>query len=345
MTSNHTQGNDPQLIPNDQAKKRKVDNVPIFSDEKDATFSRFLVVTAKDEQPIKLSIFGIQKLLFCAVGDVKEAKKLRSGSVLIEVRTKQQSETALKMTTWVDQLITVTPHRTLNTSRGIIRCREFRDCDDAEVLGALSGQGVTEIKRIKAKREGVLAPTNTIILTFNAPTPPTSVKAAYMKLDVEPFIPNPLRCFNCQKFGHGKMHCNRKARFLIMYCRASLSRRRCIGISWASTCKLGIGDVRKAPRQILKARFWTRSKGWRYESRAEPYTIQPKSSFERTSARYNLNRVALSAPQSVWATTRRRFIIFRHLSFKLWMWALKVSFRSKVRPRNLVSSTTEIRQS
>ena len=58
-------------------------------------FPRFLVVASKDGQPIKLSIFVIQKLLKCAIGEIKEAKKLRNGNVLIAVNTKSQANNAL----------------------------------------------------------------------------------------------------------------------------------------------------------------------------------------------------------------------------------------------------------
>jgi len=154
-------------------------------------FPRFLVVASKDGQPIKLSIFGIQKILECAVGEVKEAKKIRNGNVLIEVYMKSQANNALAMHTWVDQSIVVTPHRSLNTSRGVIRCREFYDCDDAEVLEALSPQGVTEVKRIISKRNGMLEKTHTFVVTFGMPSAPKAIKAAYMKLTVDPYVPSP----------------------------------------------------------------------------------------------------------------------------------------------------------
>ena len=196
----------------DIKKRKQHDSVDLTSDDegRNTNFPRFLVVSARDEQPIKVSIFGIQKLLSCAVGEVKEANKLRNGSVLIEVKTKLQADNALSMSTWVDQAITVTAHRSLNTSRGIIRCREFRDCDDVEVLNALSGQGVVAVKRLTVRRNGNIEATNTFVLTFALPTVPSVVKAAYMKLPVELYLPNPLRCFQCQKFGHGKSTCNRK---------------------------------------------------------------------------------------------------------------------------------------
>jgi len=196
---------------NEHAKKRRADELLSSSDEDESTYPRFLVVSTTNDSPIELSIFGIQKLLSCAIGDVKRAKKLRSGTVLIEVQSKKQADKALQMKTWIDKEVTVSAHRSLNTSRGIIRCREFRDCDDAEVLNALNTQGVTAVKRIMARKNGTLEKTNTFIVTFGLPVPPKSVRAAYMKIDVELFIPNPLRCYNCQKFGHGKSTCNRHA--------------------------------------------------------------------------------------------------------------------------------------
>jgi len=54
-------------------------------------------------------------------------------------------------------------------------------------------------------------PTNTFILTFATPTPPKFVKAAYLRIPVELFVPNPLRCYQCQRFGHGKDSCKRSA--------------------------------------------------------------------------------------------------------------------------------------
>ena len=54
-------------------------------------------------------------------------------------------------------------------------------------------------------------PTDTIVLTFDSPKPPTSIRAAYLTLSVRPYVPNPMRCFKCQRFGHGKDRCRRSA--------------------------------------------------------------------------------------------------------------------------------------
>jgi len=65
------------------------------------------------------------------------------------------------------------------------------------------------VKRILSKRNGMIERTNTfiIIITFGLLTPSKSVKAAYLKLSMDQYVLNPLRCYDCQWFGHGKSNC------------------------------------------------------------------------------------------------------------------------------------------
>jgi len=194
-----------------QRKRQAIDSITLSEDDADESFPRFLVVEAISGNPIDYSIFTIQKLLQCAVGNVKTAKKLRSGAVLIEVDNKRMASRALDMKNWLNTEVKVSPHRSLNSCRGVIRCRDFKDCADDEVLDALRSQGVTSVKHIMIKKGDKSEPSNTFILTFSAPTPPKFVKAAYLRIPVDVFVPNPLRCYKCQKFGHGRDACKRPA--------------------------------------------------------------------------------------------------------------------------------------
>lgn len=196
--------------PSNERKKRRADDSLVISDDDNDSYPSFLVAEPTTSKTIDLSIFGIQKLLKCAVGDVRNAKKLRNGCVLIEVASRAQAQNAMKMQNWVDTPIKVTPHKSLNSCKGVIRCRDLRDCSDEEVLEALHHEGVTQLKHIHTKKNGATIPTNTFVLTFNKPVLPKSVKAAYLQIPVEQFIPSPLRCFNCQKFGHGRSSCSHK---------------------------------------------------------------------------------------------------------------------------------------
>jgi len=48
---------------------------------------------------------------------------------------------------------------------------------------------------------------NTFIITFKTPAVPKYLNIGYIRVPVSVYIPNPLRCFNCQKFGHTKNAC------------------------------------------------------------------------------------------------------------------------------------------
>ena len=67
------------------------------------------------------------------------------------------------------------------------------------------------VRRIMFRRDGKLVPSRNIVLTFNTPTLPAVIHAGYLNCAVRPFIPNPLRCFKCQVFGHGQQSCRGKA--------------------------------------------------------------------------------------------------------------------------------------
>ena len=173
---------------------------------------RYLVIKPnnKENNFSTISPFAINKALLGISGEMKTVRKLSNGDLMVETTKRPHSENLLKCNNFINFPVTVTPHRSLNSSRGIIRHREFKFCSDEEVQENLSSKGVTDVKRISVTRDGTKQPTNTFILTFNVSTPPPSIKIAWFNVTVEPYIPNPLRCFNCQRFGHHKDKCKCK---------------------------------------------------------------------------------------------------------------------------------------
>ena len=163
------------------------------------TWPRFLVIGSSNDEAFKNSPFAIQKGLEGLAGEPKSVKKLRSGSLLIECATESHSKNLLKSKLLCNISINVTPHTTLNSSKGVVRSRDLEGVSEEEIWENLSSQGVSSVKRIKVRRNNELVPTNTHILTFSTPTLPDSVKAGYLCIPVVPYIPNALRYFKCQK--------------------------------------------------------------------------------------------------------------------------------------------------
>ena len=103
--------------------------------------------------------------------------------------------------------VKIYPHKSLNISKGVVRSKELSLCTIEEIKKEMKKQGVTEVKRVTIKKGGKLIETNTYIMTFDQPKIPEKIKVGYTMERVEQFIPNPLRCYNCQKYGHHEDNC------------------------------------------------------------------------------------------------------------------------------------------
>ena len=197
---------------NQNLNKRNHDDVDPDSDNEIPNhFPKFLVIHGTDDsKPLKkLSPFAIQKGIQGIAGIPEKVQRLRSGDILVEVSRRSHSTNLLRSKMLVDIPVKITPHRSLNSTKGVIRSRDLMDCEEEEILDNLRPQGVTCVKKIVIRRDGNTRNTGTIILTFGIPTLPTHVKCAYLNLPVDVYIPNPMRCFKCQKFRHHKNNCRR----------------------------------------------------------------------------------------------------------------------------------------
>ena len=106
---------------------------------------------------------------------------------------------------------TVTPHKSLNNSKGIVRCPALSKQSCEHILEFIGEQGATDVRRIKVHRDGGLKPTNTFVFTFDSPVLPVNVKIGFIQAKADVYIPNPLRCYKCQVFGHHENKCGRQA--------------------------------------------------------------------------------------------------------------------------------------
>ena len=69
--------------------------------------------------------------------------------------------------------------------------------DEEEIKKELQPQGIIAVKRISIRY-------SLYVLTIKGQTIPKRINIGYLKKETRPYIPNPQRCFQCQKFGHTK---------------------------------------------------------------------------------------------------------------------------------------------
>ncbi|GBN55055.1 hypothetical protein AVEN_204336-1 [Araneus ventricosus] len=126
------------------------------------------------------------------------------GDLLVEVESPKQAKDISNLKSLSTIPATVKPHATLNSSKGVISCGELLNESEEKITEELQSQGVIHVCRITIRRDGQLLNTNHLMLTFDSNKLSENIKAGYMRLSVRAYIPNPLRCFKCQRFGHSK---------------------------------------------------------------------------------------------------------------------------------------------
>lgn len=173
-------------------------------------YSKFFVVESRDpDTPVSgVSPFIIQKTIEGLVGTPKTVKKLKNKTLLVELSRETQVDQLKKLQEIGNIKVKTYEHPTLNKSKGIIKDPMLKGCSEDEIVQNLTTQGVVAAKRFKIKKDGKQLNTNTILLTFNTTITPKSLKIFYRIIQVEIYVPNPLRCFCCQKLGHHEDSCS-----------------------------------------------------------------------------------------------------------------------------------------
>jgi len=175
---------------------------------------KYLVITRSDSETFSnTSPFLIKKTIDSAVGgEVAECKKTRDGNLLIKTKNNLQAEKLIKLTTMPGKIpIQVSEHRSLNYCKGVIYCNDLRGIEEAEILENLKSQKVIEVHKITKRASfGVTSETGLIILTYSLLTLPETINTGYEKINVRPYIPQPMRCMNCMRIGHIAKFCKRE---------------------------------------------------------------------------------------------------------------------------------------
>ena len=107
-----------------------------------------------------LSPFLVHKTIMSMAGEPKNIKNLRSGDLLIQCAKEPHEKNLLKMKTFCGLKCSVTPHKSLNTSKGIVRCPALIRQSNEHILEFMEEQGVRDVHRINVHRDGVLKPTS-----------------------------------------------------------------------------------------------------------------------------------------------------------------------------------------
>ena len=141
------------------------------------------------------------------MGEVRSAKALRSGALLVRSIDQDQSQKLLNITSLCNIEVQSNLADRLNQVDGVIRSEALTMLSNADLLEELSPQGVVRVERLRS-RNAAWGPNPTIKVSFRNSLP-QHLYCGYLRVPVDPWIPAPRQCSNCWSHTHPTNRCRR----------------------------------------------------------------------------------------------------------------------------------------
>lgn len=175
---------------------------------------KYLIITRTESNQTleKVNLFFVKKIIdLVCESEIESCKRLRNGSLLIKTKNASQAQKLITLTSFSDEIkINITEHKALNSVKGVVYSNEFRGISEEELKSELANQKVIEVKKIMKWENNKQNETGLAILTFDSTKLPEYMYIAYEKKIVKPYIPSPMHCKNCLKYGHLIKFCKSK---------------------------------------------------------------------------------------------------------------------------------------
>lgn len=243
------------------------------------SFAEFYIIERIDNNKSfeQVSPFVIEKALTSYIGAHHETKRLRNGTLLVKCKNEKQAKLLMNFNNMLFAntfKVKVIEHETLNTVQGLVYCWDSKFLSEEEILEGLTEQKVVAVRKIKRKVGDSVVETALCILTFKRSLLPNSIKFGFHSVLVKPYIPNPLRCLNCFRFGHTRKNC--KSERVCAQCSASFHEpESCLTGSRCVNCKGAHSNWNKECPQYIR------------EMGIQTIKIQEKLSYFEAKKRYD----------------------------------------------------------
>ena len=216
---------------------KRVRSDELFFDSDVSSTGSYLKIKLTSGKPLKSKGWpwvqlGVRGILG-ATDRLEKASFLSDGSLLIKTKNETQTDKFLHTKSFAAEECEVVRDQRLNQSRGTIQAYDLLDLSEDEVVGWLGEFGVVGAKRFTRKNNGMMENTATLLLTFDRPSCPTKLQLDYVTYHVHQYVPNPLLCYRCGRFGHPEARCQHDQ--ICLQCGKAKHEGECT--RWCVNCK------------------------------------------------------------------------------------------------------------
>ena len=203
------EGSDEEGPPAQKPRTGEIGDAQAERGKKEVQEEHIVFIKGMDGNLLKLDPRKVMGDIQNNFGRVKDVK--RSGeSLMVICRNREQCLQLLKCRSLAGQVVAATEPRKRSAGGDRVKFIIFGvplDIPDGDLA---EGTGAVACMRLAKRDGGVLSPTTSVVLSYNAGTPlPRFIRYFYQTYRPKLFIPRPLRCHHCNAYGHVKAHCRR----------------------------------------------------------------------------------------------------------------------------------------
>ena len=151
----------------------------------------------------KESIIGAAKCIQRKVGKLPFDNLKRYGkNILIKANDETQAELLTKFKpSSTGNILSVTPHKTFNTPKGVIYSKDLACFSEEEIL-EMCPRNVYQVRKLRGVN-------NALLLTFSSTSLPDYITFDHLRVKVKRYRARPTQCYNCFEYGHIVTQCSK----------------------------------------------------------------------------------------------------------------------------------------
>ncbi|XP_049912384.1 uncharacterized protein LOC126397555 [Epinephelus moara] len=203
-------GNGKRNLSQDSGSDYRSENERVVRRKMDEDKMKILIKFKEGEDIKNVGLVALSRYLQGSIGGIEKAKILSDRSLVILCKNEGQRARGLQLKQVCKKEISaIKMFKSRAGVKGVIY-----GIPNVEDLGRLreniKGGTVTNVRRLKTWRLGEKVDSMSVLLEFNEGKLPDSVFVGFMRYNVREYVPPPLRCYKCQKYGHIAAYCKGK---------------------------------------------------------------------------------------------------------------------------------------
>lgn len=189
---------------------RPINTKSFWSDSNITECPKYILIKhVEGKRMDEINIFKLKNAIYAISKQIKTANFTRDGNMIVLVKNELIAKAFLKTKKLIDDLgaVDITFHPSLNYNKGLVYAPCISNLTEDEIVDGLKEYKVVKCEKIKKMINGCVTNTPLHILHFDLYHVPKYIPIGFEKFEIREYIPNPLQCKKCFRFGHTKNKC------------------------------------------------------------------------------------------------------------------------------------------